>query len=67
MSEWIEWKGGEQPVRGDTLVMYSCRQFPDCFGFDFAKSLHWNVTGAPHDIMEYKICATHEELEELFR
>lgn len=32
MSDWIEWKGGEQPVKDWTLIDVRYRDSTECFG-----------------------------------
>lgn len=50
MNEWVQWKGGECPVPGDTLVEVRSRR-----GFvwrDVAKAFWWDHRG---DIVAYRV------------
>jgi len=53
MSEWIEWKGGDQPVHDDEIVEVKCRD--GCREMDKAKNLPWWWDGGPCDFLAYRI------------
>lgn len=53
MSDWIEWKGGECPVDGDTMVEVLYRDgeaLEDC-----AECFGWCNNGDADDIVAYRI------------
>ena len=54
MTDWIEWNGGERPVRPGTRVEVRFRDDAfnsDCFAGDWA----WKWTGSPSDIVAYRV------------
>lgn len=59
MGDWIEWKGGERPVRPGTRVEVRFRDDAfnsDCFAGDWAwKWRGWKWTGSPSDIVAYRV------------
>ena len=61
MTDWIEWNGGECPIKSDkTRVEYRMRNAsPDIF---HGKSLRWNWehNGTRGDIIAYRIIEDHE-------
>jgi hypothetical protein len=56
MNDWIEWNGGEQPVKDGTLVMVKFRgDLPDDNHEDLAETWYWFDDGEDCDIIAYKI------------
>lgn len=61
MTNWIEWKGGECPIKSDkTRVNYKLKS-----GFastSFAKSLNWTDIVSAWSIIAYRITEDHEPM-----
>lgn len=61
MTDWIEWNGGECPIKSDkTMVEYKMiNASPDIF---YGKQLYWNWkhNGQCGDIIAYRITEDHE-------
>lgn len=58
MSEWIEWKGGECPVSGETEIVakYKDGQMEVCPARAFRWDWKYNGTGG--DIVAYRLATT---------
>jgi hypothetical protein len=61
-SEWIEWAGGECPVRLDAVVTYKLRNGDICIP-QRASQLDWSHNGTWNDIIAYRLASTDRELE----
>jgi hypothetical protein len=53
MSDWIEWRGGDQPVSDGTLVLY--RMLNGDEGEDNAEWVRWKHIGHFSDIIAYRL------------
>lgn len=51
---WIEWRGGERPVHGNTNVEIKLRGFAESYG-GMAMNLNWNHWGLTGDIVAYRV------------
>jgi hypothetical protein len=59
MTEWIEWKGGECPIKSDkTIVEYKLRD--GYSGHENGVRMRWTVRGEKYDIIAYRITENHE-------
>jgi hypothetical protein len=61
MTNWIEWNGGECPIKSDnTRVAYYTRDWLN--RSNTAKSCRWSHIDSQDDIMAYRIIEDHEPM-----
>lgn len=53
-AEWIEWRGGECPLKQSEMVMVRVRGGFEAPPFS-ASALRWSRDGTPDDIVAYKV------------
>ncbi|WP_448952151.1 hypothetical protein [Labrys neptuniae] len=64
MAGWIEWCGGDCPVRADQLVCVKYRDGMIIKGFAFPKAFVWEHTGCARDIVAYFLAIDGAEAQQ---
>lgn len=61
MTDWIEWKGGDQPVEDGTIVEFKLRINENISYTGNACRLFWHHDGREDDIIAYRIISEDED------